>query len=194
MSKNALLAAILIQAVLLLALPPPKARASENENKVVGLTINVRGDDVYVSARLALDAALMKDLRAGIEKKLIFYVDLFRHWSSWPDEFIMGKKIERDVGCDNLKGEYTIVSRERGWTEKTRYASCNELINNALILKNIKLSGLRGLTKGRYYIRVTAESKLMNLPPLLGQMFFFIKDKEFSVHTDSAIVNLGDRP
>ncbi|MDA8086334.1 MAG: DUF4390 domain-containing protein, partial [Nitrospiraceae bacterium] len=152
------------------------------------------GDDVYVSARLALDAALMKDLRAGIEKKLIFYVDLFRHWSSWPDEFIMGKKIERDVGCDNLKGEYTIVSRERGWTEKTRYASCNELINNALILKNIKLSGLRGLTKGRYYIRVTAESKLMNLPPLLGQMFFFIKDKEFSVHTDSAIVNLGDRP
>ncbi|MDA8326052.1 MAG: DUF4390 domain-containing protein [Nitrospiraceae bacterium] len=190
MSKNALLTAILIQALLLSVLPLPKARATE----ITGLAINVKGDDVYVSARLALDDSLMKDLRAGIEKKLIFYVDLFRHWSSWPDEFILGSKIERDVGCDNLKGEYMIISRENGWAEKTRFASCNDLITNALILKNIKISGLKGLTKGRYYVRVTAESKLRNLPPLLGQMFFFIKDKEFSVHADSVTVNLGSRP
>lgn len=189
MRKNTLLKAILLSTILLFVFMP-EAGATE----IKGVTIAVKGDDIFISARLSLDKPLIKDLNAGIDKQLIFYVDLFRHWSSWPDEFIMGRKIERDIGCDNVKGEYMMLTRESGWAERSRYASCGELINNALGLKNIRLSNIKELTKGRYYVKITAESKLRNLPPLLGQMFFFIKDKEFSVHADSATVYLGSRP
>ncbi|MDA8387618.1 MAG: DUF4390 domain-containing protein [Nitrospiraceae bacterium] len=189
MFRNALLTAILflLPAVFFLALPLTAARATS----IQGLAIRINGGDLLVSARLAPDGSLVKDLRAGMEKKLVFYVDLFRHWSSWPDEFIMGRKIERDVDCDSVKGEYVMVTQENGWALTSRYASCNELIHNALILKNIKLSNLGKLIKGRYYVRVTAESSLRSLPPLLGQMFFFIRNEEFSVQANSPAVNLG---
>ena len=178
-------------ALLFLLSPPAEAGATTIQGLHIKADGKVDGGSVLVSARLAISGPMAKEIRAGVEKKIIFYVDLYRHWSSWPDEFIMGRKIERDLDCDTVRGEYMMVSRENGRTGATRYANCNDLINNALILKNIRLSHLNGLTHGRYYIRVTAESRLMNLPPLLGQMFFFIRSKEFSVRADSATVYLG---
>ena len=187
MFRNVLLTAVLVPVLLSLVFPSAEARATS----IQGLAIRVNGGTIFVSARLAIDGSTAKEIRAGMEKKLVFYVDLFRHWSSWPDEFITGRKIERDVDCDSVKGEYMMVSSENGWAHASRYASCGELINNALILKDIRLSHLEGLTRGRYYVRVTAESRLRNLPPLLGQMFFFIRKDEFSVQADSPTVYLG---
>ncbi len=169
---------------------PVSARAAQ----INSLSVSKKGDKIFVSARLVVAPRLIKDLRDGIQKDLVFYVDLFRHWSSWPDEYILGVRIERYVSCDSVKGEYVMTTLGRGTSWQTRFGSCDELINNSLTLNNVKLSGLNGLTRGRYFIRVTAESKLRNLPPLLGQMFFFIRDKEFSVQEDSAIFNLGSKP
>ena len=183
-------AILLVFLAVALALPQKNAFATQ----INPLLVSVKGDNIFVSAKLVLDNNLISDLKAGIEKNLVFYVDLFRHWSSWPDEYILGVRIERDVSCDNVKGEYMMTTRQSGGAEQTRYGNCADLIKNSLLLKNIKLSNLRELTRGRYFVRVTAESKLRNLPPLLGQMFFFIKDKEFSVREDSSMIDLGGKP
>lgn len=169
---------------------PLNARATQ----INSLAVSKKGDDIFVSARLVMSPHIIKDLNAGIQKDLVFYVDLFRHWSSWPDEYILGVRIERYVSCDSVKGEYVMTTLDRGSSRETRFGSCGELIKNSLTLHNVELSHLNRLTKGRYFVRVTAESKLRNLPPLLGQMFFFIRDKEFSVHEDSPIFNLGGKP
>ena len=187
MFRNTYLKAVLAIALLFFLFPPVKAGATS----IQGLAIRINDGAVLVSARLVISGPALKEIKSGMEKKIVFYVDLYRHWSSWPDEFIMGRQIERDLDCDSVKGEYIMVFREKGSSGAIRYESCNELISNALILKDIKLSHLEGLTYGRYYVRVTAQSRLMSLPPLLGQMFFFIRSKEFSVQADSATVYLG---
>ncbi|MDA8087329.1 MAG: DUF4390 domain-containing protein [Nitrospiraceae bacterium] len=182
--------AILLLSLAIVLFLPLNARATQ----INSLSVSKKGDDVFVSARLVMAPPLIRDLRAGIQKDLVFYVDLFRHWSSWPDEYILGVRIERYLSCDSVRGEYMMTTKGRGPAEETRYGSCDDLIKNSLALNNVRLSNLRELTKGNYFVRVTAESKLRNLPPLLGQMFFFIKDKEFSVHRDSPMINLGERP
>ncbi|MDA8169375.1 MAG: DUF4390 domain-containing protein [Nitrospiraceae bacterium] len=167
---------------------PLKARATN----ISDLQVKLNGDDIYVSARLVMDPSLIKDLKAGIEKDLIFYVDVFRKWSSWPDEFIVGRRIERQLKCDNVKGEYMIISDEGGRTRKgVRYANCDDLIQDALAIKNVKVTSAKELIWGKYVVKVSAESRLRNLPPLLGQMFFFLKDKEFKVDMKSPVMRLG---
>ena len=186
--KKAIL--LLYLAIVLFLFLPLDARAAQ----INSLSVSMKGDSVFVSARLVMDPSVIKDLKAGIQKDLVFYVDLFRHWSSWPDEYIQGVRIERYLSCDSVKGEYMMTTLERGADEETRYGSCDDLIKNSLVLGGIKLSNLNELTKGRYFVKVTAESKLRNLPPLLAQMFFFIKDKDFSVYEDSPMITLGDKP
>ena len=34
-------------------------------------------------------------LKRGISKEITFYIDLFKVWNIWPDEFIAGRKIVR---------------------------------------------------------------------------------------------------
>ena len=126
MSKNSFLRAILPLSLAIALFLPFNARATQ----INSLSVSVKGDNIFVSSKLVLDDALIKDLRAGIEKDLVFYVDLFRHWSSWPDEYILGVKIERDVSCDSVKGEYMITTHVSGSAEQTRYGNCDDLIKN----------------------------------------------------------------
>ncbi len=152
------------------------------------------GDDIYVSVNLALDDNLTAEIKKGVEKKLIFHVDLFRAWYKWPDEFVLGKKIERNIKCDDIKGEYTITSVEWGGGRKTeRFSGCDELLADALVVRNLKLVNMRGFQRGRYMVKVTAESRIRNLPPFIRQMFFFVKDVEFRVRQQSPVMRLGDK-
>ena len=151
-------------------------------------------DQLLVSAKVAPGSRFLRDLQDGMQKRLIFYVDIFRKWHSWPDEFVLGTKIERRLECDNVKGEYTLTTSEAGKTRQTRYKNCNGVMGNAFILKNVKLSDLKELTSGKYIVRVTAESKAGNMAPILGQIFFFIQDYEFKAVAESGILYLGTKP
>lgn len=157
------------------------------------LVVTQNGDDIYVSVKLELSPELEKELKSGIEKKLIFYVDLFRAWYKWPDEFVLGKKIERELKCDNVKSEFTVTTQE--WSKGPvikRFENCDELLVWALSMDSVRLVNVKEIPKGRYLVKVSAESRLRNLPPLIGQLFFFVKDVEFNVRTHSEKMKFGE--
>lgn len=151
-------------------------------------------DALLVSASVDPGSPFIKELQDGVEKKLTFYVDVFRKWHSWPDEFVLGRKIEREMECDNVKGEYFLATRESGKTEKKIYANCRGVMADAFSLKEVRLSNLHELNKAKYIVRVTAESKANDIAPLLGQIFFFIQEYEFKARADSQIIYMGTRP
>jgi len=179
---------ILYTLLFLLFLSSP---AFSQETRLTDLKVTRNSDDLYVSVRLELDQGMTRELRNGIEKKIIFYVDLFRAWYKWPDEFVLGKKVERDLKCDNVKGEYLVMELGRGVPVTKRFENCEDLMGYALSVNNVRLVDTKELEHSRYIVKVTAESRLRNLPPLIGQMFFFIKDLEFSVRTKSPDMRLG---
>lgn len=186
MRKTVLFAFLL---ALFLTLPPIEA-ARANEVRI--LEVSQKGEEIFVSARLALDEGLVREIKAGVEKKLIFHVDLFRPWHGWADEFILGKKIERNIRCDNVKGEYIVEGSEGGrHNADKRFENCDGLLGYALSIHELRLAHTGEFVRSRYYVKLTAESRLRNFPPLVGQMFFFIKDKEFSVETKSPQMRMG---
>jgi hypothetical protein len=186
--QNLVLIAALLT-VLLVHLPSRVRAAEVSQPQVV-----LRGDDLHVTARLVLDEPLQREIRDGVEKKLVFYLDLFRAWYKWPDEFIAGKKLERLVRCDNIKGEYAMTTEEWGRPPvQARFESCDALLAEALAVEDMKFVSMKEFEHGRYFVRVTAESRLRNLLPLFGKMFFFVKEKEFEARADSKVVRMGGR-
>jgi len=186
--KARIMRKILYIFLFLLSLSPP---AFSEGTHLRDLKVTRNGDDLYVSVRLDLDQEMTRELKKGIEKKVIFYVDLFRAWYKWPDEFVLGKKVERDLKCDNVKGEYLVTELNRGSSITKRFENCEDLLSYALSVNNARLVDTKEIEHSRYLVKVTAESRLRNLPPLIGQMFFFIKDIEFSVRTKSPVMKIG---
>jgi hypothetical protein len=46
---------------------------------------------------------------------------------------------------------------------------------------------MRELEPGQYFVRVTVESKIRKLPPVIGYLFIFVSENEFKIVRDSAL-------
>jgi hypothetical protein len=164
---------------------------SQAEPHLRDLEVKQNSDVLLVSVRLELDEDLARELKGGVDKKLIFYVDLFRAWYKWPDEFVLGKRVERELKCDNVKGEYVVTELTRKGPVATRFASCDELLAYALKITDVRLVDAREVEHGRYIVKVTAESHLRNIPPFITVLIPFAKDKEFEVRIKSQVMKIG---
>lgn len=153
--------------------------------EVSGPEIRIVDGDIVVSSGVILNEKGIKELKSGISKELTFYIDLFRVWSVWPDEFITGKKIINTLTSDPVKGEYIATSFD-GVTEiKKRFKDFNSMLKWALNIRDIKVANIKELEDSEYFIRVTVESRLRKLPPVIGYLLFFVPEREFRVIKDS---------
>ena len=59
--------------------------------EIVGPEVRVGHDEIMVDTGISLDEKILSELKSGMEKEITFYIDLFRVWRGWPDEFILGK-------------------------------------------------------------------------------------------------------
>lgn len=147
--------------------------------------VKIVDGDILVSARVILDEKGVEDLKSGISKELTLYVDLFRVWSLWPDEFITGKKIINTLTSDPVKGEYVATSFDGVTLIKKRFRDFNSMLKWALNIKDVKIVNTKELEDSEYFVRITAESKLRKLPPVIGYLLFFVPEKEFKIERDS---------
>ncbi|MFN3395329.1 MAG: DUF4390 domain-containing protein [Thermodesulfovibrionales bacterium] len=147
--------------------------------------VKIVDGDIFVSARVILDEKGIEDLRNGISKELTLYIDLFRVWSLWPDEFIMGKKIINTLTSDPVKGEYVATSFDGVTLIKKRFRDFNSMLKWALNIKDVKIVNTKELEDSEYFVRITAESRLRKLPPVIGYLLFFVPEKEFKIERDS---------
>lgn len=102
-------ALFLIALVISLILAEP---GSGFASEIAAIGIKQANNELFVTAALQPDQKLVDDLGSGLSKELVFYIDLFRHWKVWPDEFVLGKKIVRVLQSDPIKREYIGSSTE----------------------------------------------------------------------------------
>jgi hypothetical protein len=171
---------------LLLSFSSP-AQAAE----VVGPEAKVQDREIYASTGLALDESYLEELRNGVTKEFRFYIDLFRVWNMWPDEFILSRSFVRTLTSDPVKMEYTATSVEGSLVIKKRFKSFDSMLQWALTISNLKLAHVRDLEPGTYFVRATIESRIRKLPPVIGYFMVFVPENEFKIKKDSAFIIIG---
>ena len=151
------------------------------------LDINVQGNHIYVSTAVSLDKKHIEELKNGIKKELSFYIDLFKVWNVWPDEFITGKVSVRTIQYDPVKTEYIATSVNGQTIIERRFTSFESMLQWALSIHELGITIPQDLEPGAYFIRVTVVSKIRKLPPVLKGLLIFIPENEFKIEKDSPL-------
>ncbi len=178
---------LLTTALFLSVLIPAAAEGQE----ISGLDVRLVNNDIYVSFSLAPGTKYIEEIREGIDKELKLYIDMFRVWKVWPDEFVMGKFYSRRMKVDPIKKEYVATSFDGNVIIERRFRSFERMLAWTLSVKDLKLTNTRELDPGQYFVRITAESKIRDLPPMIRQFFVFISENEFKIRKDSGDFVIG---
>jgi hypothetical protein len=159
--------------------------------EISGHEVRFHENDIFVTASLSLDNKYLQELNNGITKEFRFYVDIFRVWKIWPDEFILSRSFIRRLMCDPVKKEYIATSNDGTTLVEKRFKSFESMTKWALTINDLKLANLRELEPGVYFVRVTAESKIRKLPPVIGYFMIFSPETEFKLVKDSFTFSAG---
>lgn len=186
--KSQMIRSILFSALFCLFLLIPLA---SNGAEISGPEVRVLNNDIFVTAGLVLDEKNLINLKSGTSKKVIFYIDLFRVWKTWPDEFITGKKIEKTVEVNPIKDEFIATSMDGATHIEKRFKSIESMLRWVLNIRDLKLAHVKELERSEYFVKITVESKLRELPPLLRHIIFFVPETEFKVTKDSLPLTVG---
>jgi hypothetical protein len=92
---------------------------------------------------------------------------------------------------DPVKIEYIATSRDENTLVKKRFKSFQSMIQWALSISNLKLANIRDIEPGIYFVRVSAESKIRKLPPVIGYFMIFLPENEFKITKDSSFITIG---
>ena len=155
------------------------------------LDISVEENIIHVSTSLSLDEKHLSELKSGIEKEIRFYIDLFKMWNVWPDEFILGKFSIRTVKYDPVKTEYIATSNDGRKLIEKRFTSFESMVKWALSIHELKFVIPKDLEPGAYFIRLIVVSKVRKLPPVLRDLLIFIPENEFKITKDSPVFHIG---
>ena len=154
---------------------------------ITGPEVKLVNNDIYVSFALNLEDKNLQEIKRGIDKELKVNVDLFRIWKVWPDEFVLGKMNIRTLKADPVKKEYVSTSLDGNTLIEKRFKSFESMISWALSVRDMKLTNIREIDPGQYFVRVTIESKIRKLPPVIGYLFIFLSENEFRLVKNSGV-------
>jgi hypothetical protein len=157
---------------------------------ITPIGVRQANNELFVTAALQPDQKLIDDLGSGLSKDLVFYIDLFRHWKVWPDEFVLGMKVVLVLQSDPIKREYIGSSTEGNIKTIKRFKDPNSMIAWGMNIPELKLTNVKALEPGDYYIKVSVESILRKLPPVIDTVVFWVSTKEFSISKDSALFRI----
>ncbi|MEW6585965.1 MAG: DUF4390 domain-containing protein [Nitrospirota bacterium] len=158
---------------------------------ITGPEVSVKDGQIFVNAALTLDDKNIQEIRNGMKKEFRFYIDLFRVWEMWPDEFVSGKPLIRKLKSDPVKTENVASSSDGSTIVQKRFKSFESMMEWALRMDDIRLMSTRDLEPGVYYVRLTAESKVRKLPPVIGYFVIFLPENEFKIHRNSPMFAVG---
>ncbi len=165
--------------------------ALSNSAEIVGPEVKIKDNEIYVTAALSLDEKYLQEIRNGLKKEIRFYVDIFKVWKMWPDEFILSKSLVQTLKFDPVKMERVATSSDGNTLIQKRFKSFESMIKWALSISELKLANTRDLEPGVYFVRVIAESKIRKLPPVIGYFMIFLPENEFKITKDSPFFSVG---
>jgi len=162
-----------------------------NGAEIVGPEVTLQNNEIYVTTSLSLEEKYVQDLRNGIKKEFIFYIDLFKVWKVWPNEFVLGKSVTRTLKCDPVKSEFIATSYDGKTLIEKRFKSFESMMKWALSISELKLTNIKELEPGVHFVRITVESKIRKLPPVIGFFIVFLSENEFKITKDSQDFSIG---
>ena len=185
MNKN-LFIFIIVSVFFILAALPVTA-------EILGPEIKIQDNDIFVNTGLTNTAEIEVMINSGVEKEILFTIELFRLWNFWPDEFVASKKIQRIIKYDNLRGQYLISSYDGKLQIEKKFKDFDASMKNwVFTLNKINLANTKELEPGKYYIRIVVESKSRELPPVIGLLMLFIPEVEMSFAKESQVFIVED--
>ncbi len=176
---------ILFGLILMIFYSPLLFTKTAHSYQINDVSFIINNNELHITTSLTPEAKFIENIAEGISKEIIFYVDLFRVWKIWPDEFVRGKKIIRVLKTDPIKREYYAFNIEGTTKTEKRFKDFDSMISWAFNLTDYKLTGIKDLEPGKYFVKITIESYTRQLPPVIGYLLFFISEKEFSVSKNS---------
>lgn len=179
--------AILLTAVLLVTSVPAEAA------ELSPVSVTILNGEIRAGCSVSPDPPMIEQIREGLSKELIYYIDLFRVWDIWPDEFIAGRKIVKVIKSDPIKRQHVAVSNDGTVRIEKRFKDAESMIAWTMTIDDISLASMKNLDKGSYFVKVTVESKIRKLPPVIGYLLFFVPEKEFSISRNSQVFHVQGR-
>jgi len=155
-------------------------------SEIAAVSIKQVNSEIFVTTALQPDQKFIEDLNSGLSKEIVFYIDLFRYWKLWPDEFVLGQRIVRILQIDPIKRECIGTNIEGNIKTLKRFKDLDSMIAWAANITDLKLTNVKVLEADDYYVKVTVESNLKKLPAVVGYLLFFVPSKEFSIQKDSS--------
>ena len=153
--------------------------------------MNIINNNIIVDLRIDSISELQALINSGIEKEIIFSVELMRNWKYWPDEFVVSKKITKVIKYDNLREQYHASSYD-GLTRTQLFFNDYISVKDWIYTVNdVNLANVKELDPGNYYIRIIIESKSLEPLPLLGMLVNFIPEVEMSLAKESQSFHIG---
>lgn len=180
MAKN--LVVIVLFACLIFLIPSSSMASSA---KILGPEIRIQDNNIIVSTALTNIKEIEKNIKFGIEKEIVFTIELFRVWSFWPDTFVTSKKIRRIIKYDNLRERYLTSFYDGTLQNEKSFRDFDIMKNRVFKVNNVNIANIKELESGNYYIRVVVESKSRELPPVIGFLMLFIPEVEMSLARES---------
>jgi len=162
-------------------------------SEITGPEIKIQDNQIRVTTSLSLNEKSLQELRNGVTKDLKFSIDLFRVWKMWPDEFVVGKMFIRTLKSDPVTMEYRGSSNDGNTLVQKKFKSFESMIQWALLINDVKLANVKDLEQSTYFVRVTVESKIRKLPPVIGYFMIFLPENEFKIEKDSPFFPAGTR-
>ena len=93
----------------------------------------------------------------------------------------------KTLKADPIKKEYVSTSSDGSTLVEKRFKSFESMISGSLLVGDMKLTNTREIDPGEYFIRVTIESRIRKLPPVIGYFFIFLPENEFRIVKDSGV-------
>ncbi len=157
-----------------------KKRFGRNRKRIIGIDIWLLSP---VKTEIA-DGRNRKIPKPEVTLKL-------RVWNIWPDEFVLGETIVKTLKADPVKKEYVAASSDGMTIVERRFNELDSLLKWSLNIRDLKLTNTRELEPDDYFVRITVESRLRRLPPVISYLFFFVPEKEFTKVKDSSRFSVG---
>ncbi len=178
---------IMLTVMFQVVFPSDKAVAAQ----ILGPDIKILNNEIIVSTGLFSLDELETTINTGIEKEIIFTLELLKVWSFWPDEFVVSKKVQRAVKYDKLREQYFASTNDGNSKEQRKFKDIKKMEAWVFTVLDVNIVNIKELEPGDYYMRIIIESKSRELPPAIGLLLLLIPEVEMSLAKESDIFNIG---
>lgn len=153
--------------------------------RITGPDMRIVNNNIIVNFLIHNISELETLIMSGVEKEVIFTVELLRVWKFWPDEFIVSKKLSRVIRYDNLREQYRVSYFDGVVRDEMHFRDYAAMRDWIFSVSNVNLANIRELEPGSYYIRTVVESRSLEQLPLIGFLMHFIPEVEMSLAKES---------